>query len=281
MQWRVEGRARTFSRLVNALVAGVSSMILGLLMAGQAAAYTSGAGSIIGATICVNSSAIVLIQPVSDSVVASPSVTLQGTVQQASQIEVRVDGVFDSTIPISIGQTAFSGSVELSQGTHTIMLTAVNSCSGISADTSVVVTYTPATSPQTPSNGSEVPTDAGGVVTQGVTQGIENSATTYNPTVFDDLAQPLQTIAEWLNVGIGDNASQPGIATMHIGQATVIAAGMALAVVGVSPAIVAQAVSLPVISGLLPFTLTPQRILFISRGGRIIGLLLIFGTLFL
>lgn len=279
MQWRVEGRTRTFSRFVNALAAGVYSIILGLLMAGQVAAYTNGAGSVIGATICANSSTIVLMQPVSDSIVTSPSVTLQGTVQQASQIEIRVDGVFDSTLPISIGQTAFSGTVALAQGTHTISLTAVNMCSGTNVATSAVVTYAPAS--QVPSNGSEVSTDAGGVIKDGVGRALDDNATNHYQTMFDNLARLLQNIAEWLNVGIGDSTFQQGITTMHIGQAAVIAVGMTLAVVGVSPAVVAQAVSLPVISGLLPFTPTPQRILFISRGVRIVGLLLIFGTLFL
>lgn len=276
MLWRVDASNKTFGRFINALVAGVSSMLLGLLVAGQAVALTGGAGSVIGATICGNSSAIVLIQPTSDSVVTSPTLALQGTVQRASQVEVRVDGVFDNTIPISVGQTAFSGSVALSVGTHTISLTAVNVCPGSNAVTSVVVTYS--TQPQEPSSGSEVPTDAGGV--QGVGPSLDSSTTYDNPTVIEQLTLPLQTIAEWLNVGTGD-ASQAGIGTMHIGQATVIAAGMALAVIGVSPVVVSHAVSLPVISGLLPFTPTPQRILFISRGGRIIGLLLIFGTLFL
>lgn len=279
MQWRVDARSKALTRFVNALGAGVSSMLLGLLMTGQVAALTNGAGSVIGATICVNSSAIVLIQPVSDSVVSTSTVTLQGTVQQASQIEVRVDGTFDSTIPISVGQTAFSGSVALSQGTHTISLTAVNLCSGINAETSVIVTYSPL--PQAPSSGSEVPTDAGGVIKDGVGRVLDYNATNRNPTMFDNLAKPLQNIADWLNVGIGDGTFQQGVTTMHIGQAAVVAVGMTLAVVGVSPAVVAQVVSLPIVSGLLPFTPTPQRILYISRGGRIIGLILIFGTLFM
>ena len=279
MHWRVEGKIRTRFRLINAFIAGVFSMILGLLIVSQAAAYSSGTGSVIGATICANSSTIVLIQPVSDSVVTSPSVTLQGTVQQASQIEIRVDGVFDSTIPISVGQTAFSGTVALAQGTHTISLTAVNLCSGTNIDTSVVVTYAPAS--QAPSNGLEVPTDAGGVIKGGVGRVLDDNTTNHNPTMFDNLTKPLQNIADWLNVGIGDGTFQQGVTTMHIGQAAVVAVGMTLAVVGVSPAVVAQVVSLPIVSGLLPFTPTPQRILYISRGGRIIGLILIFGTLFM
>lgn len=278
MQWRVAGKNNSFALILLTLLVSVVTVVVGLSVSTRVAALTGSAGSVIGATICGNSSSITLIQPVSDSVVTSPTVALQGVVHQTGQVEVRVDGMMDSIIPISVGQTTFGGSVQLSPGNHTISLTAINMCSGSNAETSVVITYT--VPPQTPSSGSDVPTDAGGVTTSGVSSGTGDS--TYTPSVMDTLTQPLQNIAEWLNIGISTNdVSSTELGSMHIGQAAVVTAGMALAVIGVSPAVVAQAISLPVISGLLPFTPTPQRILFISRGGRIVGLLLIFGTLFL
>lgn len=279
MRWRVERKSNILVRFLNALVAGVCAIVLSLLPVGLASAQTAGAGSLIGATICGSSSSIVLAQPISDSIVTLSTVSLQGSVHQASQIEVRVDGTFDSTIPISVGQTAFSGSVELSAGTHTILLTAINVCSGSNAEATAVVTYT--APPEIPSGGggSSTPTNTG-VVSQGVRPSLNSDSTNYNPTVLDQLTQPLQTIAEWLNIGAGD-VSSPQIETMQIGQAATLAAGMTLAVIGVSPAVVANVVNLPVIANLLPFTPTPQRIFFIARGGRIIGILLLFGTLFL
>jgi hypothetical protein len=110
-------------------------------------AAVCGAGA--GATLTIDS-------PQSDSVVNQPTVQVNGTVTDATQIEVSIDGQYNSTVPLSSGQTNYQTSVQLTTGTHTIALVANDVCQMQDANASVVVTYQ---SPANPGTGQQTPTD--------------------------------------------------------------------------------------------------------------------------
>ncbi len=252
-----------------------------VLTAGTTSSHAAAqAGSIIGATVCAPSSTLTLAHPVSDSVVTESTVPLDGTVTQANQIVIKIDNVFDSIIPLTIGQTTFSSSVQLSVGTHTIEVTAVSTCPGASGSASSVVTYE--APPQTSSStGTATPTDVGGVIISHDTVDQVATGGTDQPGLLGQAAIPFQTIAGWLNVNAGGDHGSPGTQTMSIGQAVVLTSGMYLSVIGMAPGLVSTVASFPVVANVLPSANLPTRMRWFSRGGRIAGLVMIFGSLFL
>ena len=98
----------------------------------------------VGVVLCSGNSTITVSQPESDTIVTESNVSIKGTVSQATQIEIVLDDVFDSAVPLSLGQTTYDTSVHLTPGTHTIKLTAIDACdSGQDTSTTLVITYTP------------------------------------------------------------------------------------------------------------------------------------------
>jgi hypothetical protein len=112
----------------------------------------------IGAIVCnSNSGAVVTVaSPVSDSTVNQPTFLVSGSVTSATQIEVRIDDVYNSTISIGLSQTQFLFSVTLTQGTHTISLLANDVCAVHDGTANLVITFDPSI---VPTPGSDVPTD--------------------------------------------------------------------------------------------------------------------------
>jgi len=117
----------------------------------------------INVAVCgVGSSAQLTIDtPPSDSVVNTPNVQISGQVANATQIDISIDGQYNSTVPLGATQTSYSTSVQLSSGTHTVSLLANDVCNNQDATASVVITYQPQT---TPGSGGDTPTtiDNGG-----------------------------------------------------------------------------------------------------------------------
>ena len=252
-----------------------------LVLGGAASRASAQDGSVIGATICAPSSVITLDSPVSDSVVTESTVQLSGTIAQASQVEVQVDGVFDSTIQLTIGQSAYAGSVQLTAGTHTIMVTAVSICPGASGTASAVVTYEPP--PYAPSTGEQTGTNVGGETTGGVTIDGSSVVTSQSEGGFrplDTLMQPLRNLGGWLNLATGD-VGQEGIATMPLTRAVTFTAGLYLVMIGLTPGVLQAAASLPAVIAVVPGITVSSRTRFLSVAIRMIGLLLIVGALFL
>lgn len=140
-------------------------MFCGLLIGGFANSHAVGAESVVQAIVCREGASLAISQPMSDSVVTTPGVALEGDVAQATQIEVTIDGQFNGVVPLNAAATTFTATVQLSPGTHTIQLTAVDACQIENATDSVVVTYQ-APDITSPSVGSQTATDvpAGGVV---------------------------------------------------------------------------------------------------------------------
>lgn len=274
---------------MHGLVAASSRLLAGILLV---VAIISLSGSVaraqttVGVTVCGGAlPTISIVQPVSDSVVTSGTVALQGNVSQASQIEVQIDDVFDSVIQLSVGQTSYAGNVQLPLGTHTIKLTAINVCPGGNGTASVVVTYEQP--PGTPSTGGTTDTEVG--------NGEENGVQTVNSadgTVEEDsvtgvglperLLVPLRDIAGWLNIDLDTNdTTGEGLATMSFVQAVTFTAGTYLVVIGLAPSIAQAIASFPVVASAFATTPLPSRIRFLTGGARIVGSVLVIGALFI
>lgn len=165
-------------------------------------------------------STITIQTPLSGDTITQLPVTVFGLVANASQIEVTVDGVYDSTIPVGGSQTDYSFDLRLSDGTHTIKLTANDRCHYQNGTADLVLTYRS----NTPSNGSitDTNTTQGGQTTSGTnTSGIGTGVqigtdTGAQPTTTTPsgpiamLLEPLQTIATALDVDstLKDGAAQ-------------------------------------------------------------------------
>ena len=245
------------------------------------------AGSLVGATVCTNASTITLDAPVSDSVVTTPAVALSGSVTQSSQVEVRIDGAFDSSIQLSVGQTTYSGSVQLTPGTHTIEVTAISVCPGTNGTASSVVTYE--APPQTPSTGGSTPTNVGGSGSGGGVT-VDSTANAGKSEVGDQpgggllqqiVITPLNLVGRWLNINQNDYADAGTAASMGVVRAVTFGTGAYLLILGVGLSVATPIAGLPVLASVIPGDTQVLRVRWLRRSGRVLGLLLVLGTLFL
>lgn len=274
MKWYVEGKSKKV-HLAVLLTLISACLTVNVLVSYRVEAQTTAGGTTIGATVCAETSQVTLTVPISDSVVTDPTVVLEGTVEQASQIEIKVDDVFDSIIPLNIGQNTFTGSVQLDAGTHTIKVTAVNSCAGINATATAVVTYTPP--PHTPSTGEATSTTIGDSgVTSASGEQLQEVAQD-DPGLIDIALRPIQDIAGWLNIDVGNDRDRE-LSRMPIGNAVVFTGGVLLAVVGVASPLLIHASTIPAFAALAQH---PTRLRLFSRYSRIVGIIMILGALFL
>jgi hypothetical protein len=170
----------------------------GLLVGGYGA-RSAGAESVVQAIICRGGATLSISQPVSDSVVVNTTVSLAGEVTQANQIEITIDGQFDGVIPLNAAATSFTTTVQLTPGTHTIRLMAVDACQIANATDQVVVTYQapPASSG---SVGGETTTNVpgeSGVVIGGKGLPVASSA---QLSPFERLLQPFVNLGRQLDL---------------------------------------------------------------------------------
>jgi hypothetical protein len=105
--------------------------------------------------------ALSVASPKSDSVVSAPTLVVSGAVSQSHQLEVYVDGAFNSIESLPPDASTYTTSIQLSPGTHTLKLIAVDACQVGNAVAELIVTYQPVSAPST---GNQVPT-----VVQGMT----------------------------------------------------------------------------------------------------------------
>jgi len=101
-----------------------------------------------------------IVRPKSDSVVSEPELVVSGTVSQSNQLEIYIDGAFNSVESLPAETSTYTTSAQLSAGTHTIKLVAVDACQVENASLELVITYQPIS---TPSSGSQVPTNVQGL----------------------------------------------------------------------------------------------------------------------
>ncbi len=254
--------------LLFAVLFLVVSAVGAISIAPLAAAQTA-----VGATICTDTSTVALEHPVSDSVVVNATVPVSGTVTQANQIEVRIDDMFDSVIPLSVGQTTFSDSVKVSPGTHTITVTALNVCAGSNGTASAVVTYTPP--PQEPSTGTDTPTTAGGVM---VGDDVDTQDSGNGPSLLERIVEPLKGLAAWLNIDTGSQGHTKGI---PLDRLIVVTIGMYLLIVGLTPRLLQRMSKLSFVVRTWPDMPAAKRARLLGRAGRIVGLILVLVALFL
>jgi hypothetical protein len=117
--------------------------------------------------------ALSVTSPKSDSVVGTPTLIVSGAVSQSHQLEVYVDGAFNSIESLPPDVSIYTTSIQLSPGTHTVKLVAVDACQIDNAAVELIVTYQPVS---VPSNGNQVPT-----VIQGMTDVKEVAVAAGNP----------------------------------------------------------------------------------------------------
>lgn len=191
--------------VVNALTKRTRLFLLAgaccaLLIGGCSASRSVGAESIVQAIVCREGATLSIVQPISDSVVINTSLPINGMVTQATQIEVTIDGQFNSVVPLNAAATNFATTVQLSAGTHTIRLTAIDACQIANASDQVVVTYeAPPTSGG--SVGGETATDVpagGGVVIGDVADLPAVPSVASSP--FERLVQPLVDLGRQLDL---------------------------------------------------------------------------------
>lgn len=173
MRWAGDVKNR-LRRVTLPLAAAILGMFW-LVVPAQVGAVNSEIGAIVCGTTPPAAS-ITITEPNNDSVVNQSNVTVRGTVSNASQIDVRVDGQYSNTLAVGPTQTSFETQVGLSAGTHTISVIANAICEGEDGSDSIVVTYETQTDP---SDGGSTPTDVGdGVVVGGEVSGNEEVKTT-------------------------------------------------------------------------------------------------------
>lgn len=256
--------------------AAKSSSFVGIIALGATIALAGffstnvSAQSNVKAQICRPSAGLTISAPQSDSVVTSPDVVLKGTVAQAAQIEVSIGDVFDSVIPLSAGQTSFESTVQIHQGTHTIKLTAIDSCGGDNTDSSVVVTFTPPPSRGSTGNSTDTAVEGTGGVAIGVDQTAEVKEFNPGGLLPAPLANSLNGALRWLNIAPGDNSSE-GLSQLSLGRAAVITLGVYMSFIGVAQTITTAVAATP----LFHRVERPERLRVAGRALRIVGLVLI------
>ena len=257
----------------------VAALLLGF---GSVSVYalTNDGSTTIDAILCTPASTIAITSPASDSIVTNPSVPLEGTVTQSNQIEVYIDAVFDHIIPTTPGQTSFSDSVQLTEGTHTVKVVAINACAGANGESQAVVTYQkPETGGGTgdgDSSGTDTPTEAGVYIGERIP-----SPESAGGGDKSDLLPPLAVMApllEWLNIKTADIGETQGLS---VWRAVMMTAGMYLVTVGMATVVVQSVASLPALQAVLPSAPATARGRWVSRGFRVGGLLLVLAALFL
>lgn len=266
---------RGFAVPKNSLLVGSIMLVVASVAGAGISASRANAQSAINAIICGAGAHITISEPQSDSVMTTPSVTIIGAVAQAGQIEVAVDGTYDSVIPLDVGQTTYESTIQLPQGTHTIQLTAVDSCGSTNAEETVVVTFTPP--PSSDSNGSDTQTgvapEVGGVSISSQADDVTVKEVNPGGLLPAPLAQGLNNVLKWMNIASSDSTND-GLAQLSLARAAVLTTGVYMAVIGVAQSIITLAAATP----LFHRVQAADRIKIASRIFRIIGALLIIGA---
>lgn len=117
-------------------------------------------GSDVGVIVCGSTSSITIDSHQDTSTVHDKSLLLQGSVDQASQIEVYVDEHYYASVQVPAGKREYNVAIELLPGKHVVRLVALHACSEADAGAQIVVTYTPlshGTSHQSTGNSTLLP----------------------------------------------------------------------------------------------------------------------------
>lgn len=203
-------------------VANTSHLLVALTVAilgvSTVASHRVFAETEIQTAICGTSSgaSLTITTPMSGDTLTLLPITISGLVKDASQIDVTVDGVYDSTIPIGATQTDFIFDLNLEKGTHTVHFVANDRCHYKNGTADLVLTYDAGSST---SNGGEEPTttvvnqgtaSASGTNTSGIGSGVQIGTQTETSTSSTSssgdrnpiavLIEPLHAVATALDV---------------------------------------------------------------------------------
>jgi hypothetical protein len=270
MQWFVAEKNKTFYRVTTA-------GLLGVLFSIGFTHSVAAVGSQIGVNVCGQNTpgaVITITEPITDSVVNQSLISFRGTVNNASQIEIDVDGQYSGTVAIGANQTSFSTNVTLSQGTHTIAMSANDICGGVDANDSVVITYTPEATK--PSNGVTTPTE----IDQ--QQTADTTVSTDTPLAKNDFLHQVEQVPVLGTAfnAVADFAAATGlIATV---QNTSVVSGVSrvgLTVAAITSVVMASSIA-PVAAQALPGltqvfgAVSPRSLLYMGWAIRGVGILI-------
>lgn len=254
------------------LCVAVAAIIFSPLVQAQSAQ------TMVGATVCTPASSVTLTTPPNDSVVTVPTVAVAGTALQANQVDIYIDDGIDHVVPLAMGQTAFSTTVQLTAGTHTIKVVAIDICGGADGQAAHVVTYTPP--PVIPSDGGDTQTNLPGQAK--ATD--EAPDTSDRPQANDGFLLPFLGVIEfekfldWLNINTADSTEGE---RLSLWRAIVMGAGVYLVVIGMAFTVIKLMASLPILASMLPGATQNKLRRWVAWAFRILGVLLILGALFL
>ena len=273
-------RSNNYFLTVAAGCGFLASLLLMLSLAGVAHAQTN-----VYATICVPASSVTINQPVNDSTVTSNPVTIEGSVNQANQIEIYIDDEFDSILPLTTGQQTYSGTLQLPTGTHTVRVEAINSCDGTNGEATSVVTFT--APPSQPSTGETTPTGVNPDQNATITIGTPVPGATIEQTVSSRtilglppfLSRPLEQLFSWLNINLVD--ATDSTQTLSFARAAIILASMYLLIIGLPLAAVSAIAMLPVIISATSRAPVARRRRIVGIGIRVVGFVVLVAALLL
>lgn len=160
---------------------------IGLLLTALGSTSLAHASNTTITTVVCNPSAgsvISIASPISDSTVNKSSFLVSGSVVGATQIEVRIDDVYNSTISVAPAQGQYLFTATLSTGTHTIKVIANDICAVKNGEASLVITYQPSV---VPASGSEVSTRTNPTLT--------SDGSAYIGNISAGVAEPTRTHA--------------------------------------------------------------------------------------
>lgn len=228
-----------------ALMGGISMLV-------QQPASAVSADTQIGVAVCgqdMTGSTIAINEPRDDSVINTSTVVLRGDIANTSQIEIRIDGNYSSTVAVGAEQRTFEVETALTSGTHTIELTAIDVCQVQESKDSVVVTYQPV---DAPSSGDSVPTDVGGVFV-----GPEATSGELTPASTSEGISNIPVIGA-IAVGFERLFQEIGLdATLNGTTASVNTARVALTITALSTVVLASVIA-PLVVQAAPFIPTGQ-----------------------
>ena len=245
MPWPVTDVRNNSLRLIFA------GLVAGACVAWLPTVPLAAVDSQIGVSVCgadVPAAQIDITQPLGDSVVGQSPVTFRGTVANATQIEVEINGEYSATFALGPNSTTFEQDVTLQVGTNTVAMTANAICGGQSATDSAVVTFQPATEP---TSGGTIPTVLDGTVTLDGSPQVETE-TTENDDVAKMIDQ-IPIIGAAVNI-VSDFATTIGLEATVTGNNTSVAAGtarVALTVAALSSIVMAGSVA-PIAAQAIP-----------------------------
>ncbi|MGB2787593.1 MAG: hypothetical protein WBB94_04405 [Candidatus Saccharimonadaceae bacterium] len=136
MRWFVGAKSTKSLSIVTAVAVGIGLLVnIPRTVSANTDIYTFVCNEAMTSGSTVN-----ITNPQSDRTVTNSNVTISGTVNVTSSIEVYIDDVYNSTVPIGLAQETFSTTVSLNVGTHTIKLYANPTCGSEVGTDEIVLT---------------------------------------------------------------------------------------------------------------------------------------------